>query len=75
MSVVMIKKRIGKSKCERAAWDEKMRQMRACVSITSPTLLLVFQKHWQKHWGQLLNVTTKVGDKRVVIIYTDLRMP
>ena len=60
MSMVMIKKRIGKSKCERAAWDEKMRQMRACVSITSPTLLLVFQKHWQKNWGQLLNVTTKV---------------
>lgn len=63
MSMVTVKKRIRKSKCECVAWDEKMRQMRACVSIMSPTLLLVFQKHWQKHWGQLLNVTTK-AEKR-----------
>ena len=60
MSMVMIKKRIRKSKCEREAWDERVRQMRACVSITSPTLLLVFQKHWQKRWGKLLNMTTEV---------------
>ena len=59
MSSVMVKKTM-KSKCECWTWAEKVRQMRAHVSIMTPTHLLVLQKHEQKPWGLLLSVTVKV---------------
>lgn len=49
-----------KSKFECWTWAEKVRQMRVCVSIMTPTHLLVLQKDEQNPWDLLLSVTVKV---------------
>ena len=58
MSSVMMNKTM-KSKFEGWTWAEKVRQMRARVSIMTPAQL-VLQKHEQKPWGLMLSVTVKV---------------
>ena len=63
----MMKKKTRKTKCERETWGEKVRQMRAHVSIMTPTHMLLLQNHQRKPWGLLFSVTTKVETIRVMV--------